>query len=87
MQHNKMNNQTSPNKQALIFNPVVDYELVLNLFLEEFNGRWNNVQPSLETGLEGYEEITILGSGSFGQVVSSKEKWLVKANALTSATI
>lgn len=64
-------NHTTPNKQAVIFNPVVDYELVLTLFLEEFNGRWSNVQPSPETGLEGYEEITILGSGSFGQVVSS----------------
>ncbi|XP_018795861.1 PREDICTED: cAMP-dependent protein kinase catalytic subunit beta [Bactrocera latifrons] len=75
MQHNKMNNhQAAQNKQTVIFNPVVDYELVLSLFLEEFNGRWSNVQPSPETGLEGYEEITILGSGSFGQVALCKDK-------------
>ncbi|CAD6993011.1 protein kinase DC1 [Ceratitis capitata] len=69
-----MTNQSNVNKASVIFNPVVDYDSVLSLFLEEFNTRWSNVKPSPETGLEGYEELTILGSGSFGQVALSRDK-------------
>ncbi|CAD6993010.1 unnamed protein product [Ceratitis capitata] len=62
------------NKRGIIFNPIVDYDLVLALFLEEFNGRWGNVQPSANTGLEGFEEKSLLGTGSFGQVILAKDK-------------
>ncbi|XP_017484904.1 PREDICTED: cAMP-dependent protein kinase catalytic subunit beta [Rhagoletis zephyria] len=69
-----MSKQGRMSTPMIIFNPSVDYELVLTLFLEEFNGRWNNVAPSTDTGLEGFEEVATLGSGSFGQVALAREK-------------
>ncbi|XP_054726065.1 cAMP-dependent protein kinase catalytic subunit 2-like isoform X1 [Anastrepha obliqua] len=56
------------------FNPSVDYDLILALFLEEFNTRWNSVTPSPENGLAGFEEVAIIGSGSFGKVALIKER-------------
>lgn len=55
-----------------LFNPKIEYEVVLTKFKEEFQRKWDVNSPSPETGLEGYEDLATLGSGSFGKVVSAQ---------------
>ena len=59
------------------FNPKMDYNTTLTHLKEEFNKKWDLNQPSPDTNLDGYDEVAILGEGSFGKVVGLK---IVDAN-------
>lgn len=61
--------------QPKFFLPTVDYDTMLAKLSEEFHKLWEYQTPSPETGLQGYEEMSTLGLGSFGRVVNV---WFIK---------
>ncbi|TMW40040.1 hypothetical protein DOY81_014880, partial [Sarcophaga bullata] len=55
------------------FSPTVDYDTMLNKLSDEFVKLWENPSPSPETGLQGFDELSTLGTGSFGRVALVKQ--------------
>lgn len=52
------------------FPRTMPYNEIMKALKEEFLVKWNDKQPSPQGGLEDHEQLSVLGSGAFGTVVS-----------------
>lgn len=66
---------SSPNLQST-FNAKEDYTAILDNLKQEFDERWKSQEPSPYTNLEGYVQRAVIGTGSFGTVVSCPPEYL-----------
>ncbi|XP_054743140.1 cAMP-dependent protein kinase catalytic subunit 2-like [Anastrepha obliqua] len=56
------------------FSGKVDYDMLLVVFKENFRKKWDKMQPSPDTGMQGFDELAVIGAGSFGRVKLVREK-------------
>ncbi|XP_075144518.1 cAMP-dependent protein kinase catalytic subunit 2-like [Haematobia irritans] len=61
---------------------TINYDSLLEKFREEFMKTWDSPKPSPDTGLDGYNELAILGVGSYGRVILTKNVQTGKYNAV-----
>lgn len=52
------------------FPRTMPYNEIMKALREEFVTKWNDKRPSPQGGLEDYEQLSVLGTGAFGTVVS-----------------
>lgn len=52
------------------FPRTMPYNEIMKALKEEFSAKWNDRQPSPLGGLDDHDQLSVLGAGAFGTVVS-----------------